>query len=173
MAYNSSVKLEAENLFLRGYNLNQIVEMLKKKYPKISYSSVLKWSETKDKSGRTWKDIQKEVVEQARAITHTNLTNKYALLKQKAEILKENLEEELLNPELKTKSKEGGIYAWKSLNEMILMIEDKYESKKTPKEIVLEFLDILNSVPQIKDVLKKNWNLVEEELKRRINEDWK
>jgi hypothetical protein len=172
MAYNDSIKLEAENLFHRGHNLNQIVEILKKKHPKISYTTVEKWANTQDKKGKIWEDYKKEIIVQAREISHKSLANKYAEMKQKAEIIKEGLEQTLLSGNLQIKSIEGAIYAWKGLSEFIILIEEKYESKRTPKEIVLEFLDILNSVPQIKDVLKKHWNLVEDELKRRLENEW-
>ncbi len=167
-----SIKLEAENLFHRGYNLNQITATLAKKYPTISYVTISKWANQKDKSGKTWADYQNQIVAQAREISHKSVANKYSVIKQKAEILRDNLEQELLNPNLTTKSKEGGIYAWKGLTEFIILIEEKHELKRTPKEIVLEFLDILNSVPQIKDVLSKYWTLVESELKRRLENEW-
>jgi hypothetical protein len=172
MAYNDSIKLEAENLFHRGYNLNQITELLAKKYPKISYVTISKWATTKDKNGKIWEDYKKEIIVRAREISHKSLANKYAEMKQKAEIIKEGLEHTLLSGKLEVKSIEGAIYAWKGLSEFIILIEEKYESKRTPKEIVLEFLDILNTVPQIRDALKKNWNLVEDELKRRLENEW-
>ena len=173
MAYESSIKLEAENLYHRGYNLNQITEMLRKKHPTVSYKTVEKWAKAKDKSGKTWEDYRNQIMTNAREIAHQSVANKYALMKEKASIMRENIEQALLGGKLEIKSPEGAIYAWKALAEFEFMIEDKYEKKKTPKEIVLEFLDILNTVPQIQVVLKKNWNLVEEELKRRIEEGFK
>jgi hypothetical protein len=173
MAYTPNIKLEAENLYLRGHNLNQITEQLKKKHPKITHTTISKWATKKDKSGKTWDDYKNEIITTARQISHQTAKNRYAVIKEKALIIQEGLERTLLSGNLEIKSPENAIYAWKGLNEFILMIEDKYESKKTPKEIVVEFLDVLNSVPQIMNPIKKHWNLVEDELKRRIEEDWK
>lgn len=173
MAYSPIIQLEAENLFLRGMNLNQIVETLKKKYPKINYATVTKWATKPDKSGKTWEDRKMEIIASARQISHNSAKNRYAIMKEKALIIQEGLEKTLLSKNLEVKSPEGAIYAWKTLNDFIINIEQKYEYTKTPKEIVMEFLEILNSIPQIKEVLKKHWNLVEDELRRRIEEGWK
>jgi len=170
MAYSPLIQLEVENLYLRGNNANQIVEILKKKYPKLKHPTINKWATKPDKWGKTWEDRRKEIISTAREISHNSAKNRYAVMKEKALIIQEGLEKTLLSKNLEVKSPEGAIYAWKTLNDFILNIEEKYESKKSPKEIVLEFLDILNTVPQIKDTLRKHWNLVEDELKRKINE---
>lgn len=171
--YSKQVQLEAELLYLKGYSINQIVTTLQKKYPKLSHNTVTKWATTPDQYGKTWEDYKNQTIQQARELTHKNIATRYAEIKTKAEIIKQNLEETLLANKFEIKSVENAIYAWKGLAEFILLIEEKYETKRTPKEIVLEFLDILNTVPQIKDVLRKHWNLVEEELKRRLTQEWK
>lgn len=171
MAYSAGLKIEAENLYHKGYNINQITEILKKKYPKLSHTTVLKWSQEKDENGKVWEDYKKDILVQARQISHQSIANRYGAMKEKAEIIKEGLEKTLLSGNLEIKSIEGAIYAWKGLSEFIILIEEKYEKKRTPKEIVLEFLDILNTVPEIQITLKKYWPKVETELKRRLD-DW-
>lgn len=170
--YSDSIKLEAENLWYKGHTIAEIQKALSKKKPGIQYSTIQKWVYTKNKkTNKNWDDYKQEIINSSREIVKNQNQNRYIALKQKAEILQDNLYKQLTETNLEVKSYEGGTYAFKTISEFVLLIEDKYEGKKTVKEVIAILIDTLNQVPEVRDAIYKNSNEIEKKLNERFNGD--
>lgn len=161
MSYPKYIKDEAFTLDCAGMTANAIAKNLKRRYRvKLTASTVQKWMNDPQWAGR-----KKE-------ITKVN----HDIVMEIAKDTRQEMLEDAINIQRKLlvevdrlggTSLEGTAYAWKSISEFILKLED--DTKFSPHFILGVILQAVRETPEVAPVFQAHWQTIQEKIKDTLN----
>lgn len=170
MAYGDGVKIRAYALFIRGTSFEETARRLCGEFGiSISAATVRNWAEEKDASGSSWADYRRELRVSAQRSVEALERNKLLAVRDKAGILQEKLFEQLTsNAALKVGSVEGGLYAWKTVADFFVKMDEKSKGTVNAAAVIQMMLDLFSSIPEVSEAIAAHWQEIEEEIRVRI-----
>jgi hypothetical protein len=171
MAYDENKKLFAYTLFMQSLNPEEIAEKIKQTFAlkKFAANTVRRWAEDTDKNDLTWEDHRSRVLQIARTRVEKSSADKLSEIQTKTETIAQKLYDMLLtNTELKGSTFDGVAYAFKTMMEFTMKLEDRKAGELSPIMIIQTMFDIFNSIPEVRGVLKKHWPKITRDISARM-----
>lgn len=170
MAYPDFIKIRAYSLVIQGTSYEETARKLTKEYGvKITPNTVKNWAEKKDARGGSWKDYRDETRAVAMQTVEAREKNRIISIRDKAATLTEKIYDQLTGDAApKLSSLDGGTYAFKSLSEFMLKLDQKSQENISIIMVVQIMLEIFSEVPDVKKAIQKHWQLIEKEIRLRI-----
>jgi len=170
MAYSDSVKIRAYALFIQGVTYEETARLLSKDFKiKITPNTIKNWAEKKDSHGGTWIDYRTETRAVAMQTVEAAEKNRIVAIRDKAETLTEKIFDQLVGDAApKISSMDGGSYAFKSLADFMLKLDQKTQQDMSVVAIIQMMLEIFAEVPEVRKVIHKHWPEIEKEIRIRI-----
>lgn len=170
MAYNDTIKLRAYSMYLQGSGYEDIARTLRDEYgeKKLKGSTVRAWAEKPDDKGDTWADHRNRVKAVMRRNVEDMATTRIAELKSKTETILESLYMQMTTKVPKIKSFEGAIYAFKTISEFSLALDDKNRDQIHPLLVVQAMLEVFQEIPEVRRAIKTNWERIYNEIQDRL-----
>ncbi|HOW82569.1 MAG TPA: hypothetical protein PK573_08420 [Spirochaetota bacterium] len=170
MAYSDIVKNEAFLYYCQGIPSRKIAEILRNRpdCENISHSTIDTWAKEADQKGRTWDDRKAEYL----AVVEKHQAG--AVVRQHLDIIQEteNLKETLLNDikgRLDFKTKDAAVYAFLAVAKYQDRIKDKRQ-RITIEEQVTLFIEAMNEIPTVRDVLSQYWQEIDHIFQAKANQ---
>ncbi len=171
MAYNDSVKFNAYSLYLQGLSYDDIATRVKTEMglAKLRGATIRAWAEKSDEKGETWEDYRTKV----RAVMRRNVddvaASKLTELQTKTETILEALYAQITATKSpKIKSFEGAVYAFKTISEFSLALDEKNRDHLHPLLIVQAMLEVFQEIPDVRRAIKTNWERIYREIQERL-----
>lgn len=170
MAYRDSVKIRAYALFIQGITYEETARLLSREFSiKITPNTIKNWAEKKDSRGGTWIDYRNETRLVARETVEVAEKSRIVAIRDKAETLTEKIYNQLTGEAApKISSMDGGSYAFKSLAEFLLKLDQKTQENMSVVAVIQMMLEIFAEVPEVKKAIFKYWPAIEKEIRIRI-----
>lgn len=171
MAYSDLIKIRAYALFIQGISYEEIARQITDEFgKKLSAGTVRKWAEAADAKGFTWIDYRQETRVIARQSIEAREQNRLVAVRDKAVFVMDKIYDKLSDDKAapKISSFDGGAYAFKTIAEFALKLDDKAASQPDIIFVIQTVLDIFAEIPEVRDVIQANWALVEKEIRIRI-----
>jgi len=170
MAYQDSVKIRAYALFIQGITYEETARLLAREFSiTITPNTIKNWAEKKDSRGGTWIDYRTETRAVAMQTVEVVEKNRMVAIRDKAETLTEKIYEQLTGAAApKISSMDGGSYAFKSLSEFLLKLDQKTQEDMSVVTIIQMVLEIFAEVPEVSRIIQKHWPAIEKEIRIRI-----
>lgn len=170
MAYQDFIKIRAYALFLQGINYEETARQLARDFKiKITPNTIKNWAEKKDSRGGSWLDYRNETRSVAMQAVEVAEQSRIVKIRDKAETLTEKIYENLTGEAApKISSMDGGSYAFKSLAEFLLKLDQKTQENMSVVAIIQMVLNIFTEVPEVGKVINKHWLEIEKEIRIRI-----
>ncbi len=170
MAYSDSIKIKAYALVIQGTTYEETARVISREFGvKITPNTIKNWAEKKDVHGRSWLDYRNETRAVAMQTVEAREKNRILTIRDKAEILTEKIYDQLTGKAApKISSMDGGSYAFKSLSEFMLKLDQKSQENVSIVMVVQLMLEIFAKVPDVKKAIQKHWQKIEKEISVRI-----
>ncbi|MBN2157911.1 MAG: hypothetical protein JW807_00845 [Spirochaetes bacterium] len=170
MAYNDTIKLRAYTMYLQGASYEEIARDLRKSFgeKKLKGTTVRSWAEKPDDRGETWEDHRNRVKAVMRRNAEDAAATKLADIRAKSETILEKLYKQLTERSPKVKSFEGAVYAFKTISEFSLALDDKNREQLHPLLVVQAMLEVFQEIPEVRRVIKTNWERIYIEIQERL-----
>jgi hypothetical protein len=170
MAYQDHIKIRAYTLYINGTSFEETAKTLSKDFKiSITANTIKNWSEKKDARGFSWEDYRSEIRTIARQTVETAEKNRLVSIRDKTETLVESLYDRMTGDAApKLGSFDGGSYAFRSLSEFLLKLDEKTQAGMSEIAIIQMVLDIFSGVPDVAKAINKHWKHIEKEIRIRI-----
>lgn len=171
--YSESVKNRAYTLFLQGKNPEQIADVLKESYPKITANTIRAWAEKTDESGDTWTEKREEVGRHIRKHIEENSATVRSRIKMKANTLTQAVYDKVVNEAGKAlidaKDLTGVTFALQSMFKFQLQLDDEEQNRFNPLQAAQMIMDTLNEFPGVRKEIKAIWPQFQKKLTARLD----
>ena len=170
MAYQDSVKIRAYALFIQGTSYEETARILAKDFKiTITPNTIKNWAEKKDSRGGTWIDYRRDTRAVAMQTVEVAEKSRIVSIRDKAQILTEKIYDQLVGEAVpKISSYDGGAYAFKSIADFMLKLDQKTQENTSVVSIIQMMLDIFGEVPDVRKIIVKHWPEIEKEIRIRI-----
>jgi hypothetical protein len=170
MAYPDYIKIRAYALFIQGNTYEETARLLAKEFKvKITPNTIKNWAEKKDSHGGSWIDYRNDTRAVAMQTVEVAETSRIVKIRDKAETLTEKIYDQLTGDAApKISSMDGGSYAFKSLSEFLLKLDQKTQENMSVVSIIQMVLEIFAEVPEVRKIIQKHWASIEKEIRIRI-----
>jgi len=170
MAYQDFVKIRAYALFLQGITYEETARLLAKEFKiKITPNTIKNWAEKKDSRGGSWIDYRTETRAVAMQTVEVAEQSRIVKIRDKAETLTEKIYDQLTGDAApKISSMDGGSYAFKSLAEFLLKLDQKTQENMSVVAVIQMVLEIFAEVPDVRKAIQKHWPAIEKEIRIKI-----
>ena len=170
MAYQDHIKIRAYTLYINGTSFEETAKTLSKDFQiSITANTIKNWSEKKDNRGFSWEDYRSEIRAIARQTVETAEKNRLVSIRDKTGTLLEGLYNQMTaDAAPKLGSYDGGSYAFRSLAEFLLKLDEKAKDGMSEIAIIQMVLDIFSGVPDVGKAINKHWEQIEKEIRIRI-----
>lgn len=165
MAYSSAIKLRAYTLYLQGDSFEGVAIKIREEFSvKITANTIRLWEEEEN-----WENERQKLGALMRENTQERITTKLTELAEKANIIQETLFKRMMDTAPpKISSMEGVTYAWKTISEFLVTLNQQSTRDMSPIVVVQALLDILGAIPAVRDAIEQNWPQIEKEISARI-----
>ncbi|MCL2154173.1 MAG: hypothetical protein FWH53_00770 [Leptospirales bacterium] len=170
MSYNDNVKIRAYSLFIQGTSYEEAARLLSKDFAiSITPNTIKNWAEKKDKRGFSWADYRSDIRDVARQTVESVEKNRLVEIRDKTRTLVDSFYDQIVDDAaLKVSSKDGALYAFKTLADFELKLEEKTKENMSVLVIIQMVLEIFSEVPDVKRVIQKYWKQIEKEIRIRV-----
>jgi HD-GYP domain-containing protein (c-di-GMP phosphodiesterase class II) len=93
---------------------------------------------------------------------------KLADLRSKSETILEALYNQITAKSPKVKSFEGAVYAFKTISEFSLALDEKNSEQLHPLLVVQAMLEVFQEIPEVRRAIKGNWERIYREIQDRL-----
>lgn len=165
MAYGGVARERAFGLYLQGFNPEQIAEMLRESYPKISANTIRTWAENGDwaHNRSTVETIVKRRIEE-----HTASQRERQL--SRCETLTGEIYTKLTSKSApEAKSFEGMAYAMIALSKFANQLDDENQDRFSPIAAAELMLGTLNEIPEVRKVIEAHWPRIRQALSAKLS----
>jgi hypothetical protein len=157
-------------MYLQGSGYEDIARSLRHDFgeKKLKGTTVRAWAEKPDDKGDTWEDHRNRVKAVMRRNIEEMAATRLSELKSKTETILESLYTQMTTKVPKIKSFEGAIYAFKTISEFSLVLDDKNRDQLHPLIVVQAMLEVFQEIPEVRRAIKTNWGRIYNEIQDRL-----
>ncbi|ULH29046.1 hypothetical protein FH581_017100 (plasmid) [Leptospira weilii] len=168
MAYDGKDKLRARILYISGKNPEQIAEILKPDFPKLSANTIRKWAATKDEFDRTWDDYREETNHVINVKAQDQITDMRSKIKANNAMIMDAIFNSVIDKTgkmiLQAKDPTNLLSLWRLYAKDQISHEEHDDSSINIREIALTLFQLFMSGTKTKKALKEEWGLHQQNL---------
>ncbi|MBN2435595.1 MAG: hypothetical protein JXK07_10060 [Spirochaetes bacterium] len=160
--YSDTVKSEAFLLFCQGHSFSRIAEILSSTRTgceKIKHSTVSKWSQTPDFSGKTWTDRKREYQQLQNEAEGQAVATRHKSILDATENMITGVISDIESNSLEFKTKDAAIYAYRTLADFREKIKDKEKTVAIEDQVSL-LLESFKEDEVIGPLLSERWDSI-------------
>ncbi|KAA1291791.1 hypothetical protein ACO1J6_11970 [Leptospira interrogans serovar Hebdomadis] len=168
MAYEGKARLRARILYIGGKNPEQIEEILKTDFPKISANTIRRWAKEKDEFNKTWDDYREETNNVINIKAQDQITDMRSKIKANNAMIMDAIFNSVIDQTgkmiLQAKDPTNLLSLWRLYAKDQISHEERDDGSLNIREIALTLFTLFMSGTETKKALKKEWGLHQQNL---------
>ncbi|WP_061285948.1 hypothetical protein [Leptospira interrogans] len=168
MAYEGKARLRARILYIGGKNPEQIEEILKTDFPKISANTIRRWAKEKDEFNKTWDDYREETNNVINIKAQDQITDMRSKIKTNNAMIMDAIFNSVIDQTgkmiLQAKDPTNLLSLWRLYAKDQISHEERDDSSLNIRDIALTLFTLFMSGTKTKKALKEEWDLHQQNL---------